>query len=159
MKQTNPKIPAYWLFQNSTAQQKITAHSLILLLNCPEDPSVPILLLTNSVPPPFSSVNCFRWFSAVCAQLVCVCDKGCLPLGSLSVTLPCGSRYCLVVFCTVHWALVLCWRFTLYKCFIIIIIIKSWNSLPSDIRHADSLDAFNQMETKNLPFHCPFHWL
>ena len=33
-------------------------------------------------------------------EVVCVCDEGCLPLGSLSVTLPCGSRYCLVVFCT-----------------------------------------------------------
>ena len=30
--------------------------------------------------------------------------------------------YCLVVFCTACRALVLCWRFALYKCFIIIII-------------------------------------
>ena len=56
-------------------------------------------------------------------RCVCVCDEGCLLLGSLSVTLPCGSRFCLFVFCTARRALVLCWRLALYKCFIIIIII------------------------------------
>ena len=39
-------------------------------------------------------------FGSACTVCVCVCDEGCLPLGSQSVTLPCGSRYCLVVFCT-----------------------------------------------------------
>ena len=63
-------------------------------------------------------------YVCVCVRAyVCVCDDGCLPLGSLSVTLPCGgSRYCLVVFCTARRALVLCWRFAIYKCFICIII-------------------------------------
>ena len=42
-----------------------------------------------------------------------VYDEDCLPL---------GSPNCLVVFCTARQALVLCWRFVLYKCFIIIII-------------------------------------
>ena len=58
-----------------------------------------------------------------CVGGVWVCDEGCLPLGSLGVTVPCGSPYCLVVCCTARQALVLCWRFALYKCFIIIIII------------------------------------
>ena len=74
---------------------------------------VPSILLTVFV----DFLQCVR---SVC---VCVCDEGCLPLGSLSVTLPCGSRYCLVVFCTARQALVLCWRFAVCKCFIKIIII------------------------------------
>ena len=39
--------------------------------------------------------------------------------------MPLGSPCCLAVFCTARGALVLCWRFALYKCFIIIIIIQS----------------------------------
>ena len=52
-----------------------------------------------------------------------ICDMQvyCLLLGSFSVTLLCGSRYCLVVFCTVHQAVILCRRFALYKRLIIII--------------------------------------
>ena len=48
----------------------------------------------------------------VCA---CVYDEGCLPL---------CSPYCLVVCCTARQALVLCWKFALYKRFIIVIIIS-----------------------------------
>ena len=47
-------------------------------------------------------------------MMKCAYDEGCLPL---------GSPDCLVVFCTARGALVLCWRFALYKCFLIIIII------------------------------------
>ena len=54
-----------------------------------------------------------RYLQYTC-MYVCVYDVGCLPL---------GSPYCLVVFCTARRALVLYWRFALYKCFIIIITI------------------------------------
>ena len=50
---------------------------------------------------------CMRACVRVCVRVcVCACDEGCLSLGSLSVTFPCGSRYCLVVFCTARRALV-----------------------------------------------------
>ena len=55
---------------------KLDTFSQPLHLKLPWKPaSVPILLpLTNSVSPPFSYVDCFRWFSRVVhAQHVCVC--------------------------------------------------------------------------------------
>ena len=61
-----------------------------------------------------SPVQCVRVCLIVCV-CGCVHHEGCLPL---------CSPYRLVVCCTARQAPLWCWRFALYKCFIIIIIIS-----------------------------------
>lgn len=68
---------------------------------------------------------------------------GCSPLGSPTVSLLCGCRYCLFVYSEPISGL--CWRFTLDKCFIIIIIITTYNDksvfVTPSLRYSVFIDA------------------